>query len=951
MALEPECRSAEGKPSHPHPESETLSRTLFLIDGRYQIYRGFFGMAHLTDSRGRPVGAVYAIADLLLRLCRDHPVDLWAIAMECDGPTFRHERYDLYKANREAMPEALSTQLPIIDRMLEAFKIPILQSPHHEADDCIATMATRAASQQIDVRLLTKDKDLEQVLSDRVKFLDVATGELYGPEELQTKKGILPHQVIAYQSLVGDSSDNIPGVKGIGAKGAEKILSVVEDPATLLEDPVPDGIPPAALKKIRAQPEQLQLARDLVTLSLVTPLDQGPGDLTRIAPDRVQLRELFQELGFNRILDMMNKPVEEQASLFSAAETETTAESTADAVVEVASESHPAEPQEAVDYRLVTDIQELDQVIERCRSAGIFAFDTETNSLDQIGATVVGCSIAVEAAEAWYIPLRSPGKEPPIAREDVLERLRPLLEDPTVGKIGQNIKFDSQVMRNEGVVLSGISGDPMIAAYLINPVRGRYGLDALVAERLGHTMIPIQQIIGEEAVETSMDQIEPEKICNYAAEDADWTLRLHRDLAQEIEQHHLKEVFEEIELPLVEVLVSMEREGISIDLDRLKQQQRELTTELEQIEGRIHEQAGGTFNIASPKQLQKILFEQLELPTKGLSRTKTGVSVKAETLEELASRHPEIELPALILRYRSLSKLISTYVVALPGHVHPQTGRIHTDFRQTVTATGRLASNRPNLQNVPIRSDEGRRIRRAFIPNREGCVFVSADYSQVELRLLAHLTGDEGLISSIEAGIDIHSSVAAKIHNKRVDEVSRDERAAAKAVNFGLMYGMGARGLSRDVGISVAEAKQFIEAYFDGFPRVRDWMEETKRKARETGEIRTLSGRRRPIPEIQSRLPRERAQGERFAINSVVQGSAADLIKKAMIEVHREALRRGNEARILLQIHDELLLEVPEPLAPECANWLKEVMEGVMKISVPLEVEVSIGKDWFDASK
>ncbi|MGE4619496.1 MAG: DNA polymerase I, partial [Planctomycetota bacterium] len=850
----------------------------------------------------------------------------------------------LYKANRDAMPEELRLQLPIIDRMIEAFRIPVLQSPRHEADDCIATMATIAASQQIDVRLLTKDKDLEQVLSDRVKFLDERSGDLYGPDELFTKKGIRPDQVIAYQSMVGDSSDNIPGVTGVGPKGAAKILSLIEDPATLLEDPIPDGIPPASLKKIRACPEQLHLSKELVTLSQETPLTQTPEDLLRVAPDHAQLIELFQELGFKRFLKMLEKPVEEQASLFAGTRQET-AESQPKAV------AAPPPPEEPVEYRLVTTIEELDLIIQRCRASGVFAFDTETDSLDSIGGTAVGCSLAVEAREAWYIPFQSPTGEGPIPRQEVIDRLRPILEDPTIGKVGQNMKFDAQVMRNEGVVMSGIAGDPMISSYLINPLRGRYGLDSLVGERLGHTMIPIKEIIGDPGAEISMAQIEPEKISDYAAEDADWTLRLHQDLEPEIEQHQLRQVLEEIELPLIEVLVSMEREGISIDEEQLKEQEKKLTGELEQIETQIHQQAGGPFNIASPKQLQKVLFENLELPTKGLPKTKTGVSVKAETLEELAARHPEIELPALILRYRSLSKLISTYVVALPQHLHPKTNRIHTDFRQTVTATGRLASNRPNLQNIPIRSEEGRRIRRAFRPNRPGCIFVSADYSQVELRLLAHMSADEGLLEAIHSGVDIHASVAARIHGKSAAEVSREERSAAKAVNFGLMYGMGAFGLARDLGIPVAEAKEFIEAYFEGFPRVREWMEETKLQATETGEIRTLSGRRRPIPEIRSRLAREKAQGERFAINSVVQGSAADLIKLAMIGVHKEALRRGNEARILLQIHDELLLEVPEPLAQECASWLKEVMESVMEISVPLEVQVSMGNDWYDASK
>lgn len=933
------------------PESEVLSQNLFLIDGRYQIYRGHYGMRPLTDSRGMQVQAIYSMADLLLRLCRDQQVELWAVAMECDGPTFRHNMYPQYKANRDAMPEELRLQLPWIDRMLEAFRVPILQVDDHEADDCIATMATRAAMEQIEVRLLTRDKDLEQVISERVKFLDERSGDLYGPEELFEKKGIRPDQVIAYQSLIGDSSDNIPGVTGIGPKTAVKVLAVTDDPESLLEDPVPEGIPAAALKKIRACPDQMKLSKELVTLSIDAPIDTAPTELQRISPDRDRLAELFRELNFSRFLKMIDQPVEKQASLFSGFEDPSSAAASSPSTTTKLPPTLVKTPEEPVDYQLVTTLDQLQQVVKRCRDAGRFAFDTETSSLDTIRCKVVGCSIAVEAKEAWYIPFSSPAGDGPIPIAQLLEHLSPLLEDEDVGKIGQNIKFDAQVMRNLGVRLAGICGDPMISAYLINPLRGRYGLDGLVGERLGHTMIPIKELIGEGGSETSMDQIEPEKISDYAAEDADWTLRLHQDLDQEITELQLRQVLEEVELPLVEVLVSMEREGISLDLDQLKKQELNLSSEMEQIEQQIHEGAGEPFNIASPKQLQKVLFEDLGLPTKGLPKTKTGISVKAETLEELTIRHPEHTLPAAILRHRSLAKLLSTYVLALPQHLHPETGRIHTEFRQTVTATGRLSSNRPNLQNIPIRSEQGRQIRRAFIPNRPGCIFVSADYSQVELRLLAHLTADEGLLHAIHSGVDIHASVAARIHGKSIEEVDRDERAAAKAVNFGLMYGMGAFGLARDIGGSVAEAKEFIENYFSQFPAVRDWMDATKRHAYEHGEVRTVTGRRRPIPEIRSRLAREKAQGERYAINSVVQGSAADLIKLAMIEVHKQALARGHEARILLQIHDELLLEVPEALADDCRDWLKSSMEGVMEISVPLEVQISSGKDWFDASK
>lgn len=929
----------------PHPKGPQVSKTLFLIDGRYQIYRGHYGMRTLTNNKGMQVQAIYAVTDLLLRLCKDHDVSHWAVAMECDGPTFRHERYDQYKANRDAMPEELRSQLPYVDRMLEAFRVPILQSDRHEADDCLATMALKAEQHGMEVRLLTRDKDLEQVISKSVRFLDEKKWDLYGPEELLAKKGIRPDQVIAYQSLIGDSSDNIPGVPGVGPKTAVKILEVVDDPEVLLHDPVPEAIPASALKKVRKEPDLLRLSRELVTLSLETPLKESPEDLQRVEPDHAALRELFMELGFRRFLKMFEPEEPIEMDLFSGApesSPSTAPEEKPSATTAVA---------EKVTYSYVSDLEELDAVIEACRKAGRFAFDTETNSLDSIGGFAVGCSIAVEHGEAWYIPFRAPDGNPPMTREEVIGRLKPILEDPAIGKIGQNMKFDAQVMRNEGVVIQGVSGDPMIAAYLINSLRGRYGLDDLVGERLGHTMIKIKTLIGSGDEEISMDQIEPEKITEYAAEDADFTLRLYDDLQADIEKWNLDEVYRQIELPLVEVLTSMERQGITLDEKRLSEQESTLQEELDQLETEIHESAGGPFNIASPKQLQKVLFEDLKLPTDGLAKTKTGVSVKAETLEELAARHPEQPLPATILRHRSLAKLLSTYIQALPQHVHPTTGRIHTDFRQTITATGRLASMKPNLQNIPIRSEEGRKIRQCFVPNGPNRIFVSADYSQVELRLLAHLTADEGLLQAIHDGVDIHASVAAKIHDKHHSEVSKDERAAAKAVNFGLMYGMGAFGLSRDLGIPVAEAKQFIADYFHQFPAVQDWMEETKRKAAETGEVRTLHGRRRPVPEIRSRVAREKAQGERFAINSVVQGSAADMIKLAMIEVDRQCRLDDRDAYLLLQIHDELLLDVPRDQAEDCQRWLREAMIGVMDLSVPLEVEVNVGEDWFDASK
>lgn len=916
-----------------------MADTLYLIDGHYQIYRGFFGMRPLTNSQGMQVQAAYALTDLLLRLRKEYAIERWAIALDSPEPTFRHQKYPQYKATREEMPEELRQQLPAIDRIIEGFRIPVLRTPGFEADDLIATAATIADSAGMDVRILSRDKDLEQILSDRVQFLDERSGESYGPAELATKKGIRPDQVIQYQALVGDTSDNVPGVKGVGPKGAAKVLSILDDIERLLEDPIPDGIPPATVKKVRAAAEEMTLSRWLVELRHDAPLGHEVEDLRLRKPDLDSLGEVFLDLGFRRFQKQMLETEGEsqgasQGSLFGEDE---------------APPSSPSAAREKNRYMLVLEEKDLGELVDRCRKAGRFAFDTETTGLDPISVRVVGFSIAVEAGEAWYVPLETPTGKLPLSREQILSKLKPLLEDEKVGKIGQNLKYDAQVMLSAGIDLRGISGDSMIEAYLINPLRGSYKLDDLVGERFGHRMIPITEIIGARGEETSMDQLEPEKICEYASEDADYTLRLHQELRGEALEMGLEKVLDELELPLVEVLVAMEREGITLDLDRLKEQETEVEAALLSLAEEIHDDAGEEFNIASPKQLQRILFELKGLPAR--HKTKTGFSVSADVLEELSVDHPDEALPGLILEHRSLSKLLSTYLQALPKHIHPESGRIHTDFRQTVAATGRLASTRPNLQNIPIRSEEGRRIRKAFVPNNEGCCFLSADYSQIELRLLAHLCGDQVLVDTLRAGEDIHRSVAARIHDKAPEDVTREERSAAKAVNFGLIYGMGAFGLARDLCISIAEAKTFIETFFGEFPSVRDWIEDTKESARQSGDVRTIFGRRRPIPEIQSRLPRERAQGERFAVNSVVQGSAADVIKLAMVNIHRQLRDRDDGPRMLLQIHDELLFEVDSGRVAGEEAWIREQMEGVIDLDVPLEVTVSSGEDWFDASK
>ncbi len=919
-----------------------MPEVLYLIDGHYQIYRGFFGMRPLTNSQGMQVQAIYAVTDLLLRLRKQYGVQRWAVAMDAPGPTFRHERFPEYKGTREAMPEELVAQLPWIDRILRAFRIPILTEQGIEADDWIASASVAADRAGLEVRILSKDKDLEQVLSDRVQILDERDGDLRDPAWLLGKKGIRPDQVVQYQALVGDSSDNIPGVMGIGAKGAAKILSVVDDIERVLEDPVPAGITPRNVKLIREQVENMRLSRWLVELRTDLELPQPLEELKVSEPDLPTLLEIFQELGFRRFREQL---IKEQEALTPPPPPGSSSEQMLPGM-----EDSPAAPPSvpAGTYRLVADLAEVDRLLAECRSTGRFAFDTETTGLEPILDRMVGFSIAVHSGQAFYVPLESPGKGR-MPRAEVIARLKPLLEDRSVGKIGQNMKYDAQIVANDGIRLRGIAFDPMLASYLIQPLHGRYKLDDLVGERLGHRMIPIGDIIGRGADEVSMADLEPEAISDYAAEDADFTLRLTEHLEPEIESLSLGKVLYEIECPLIEVLVDMEREGITLDVARLGEQQVELEKAVGVLEREVYEAAGEEFNIGSPKQLQVILFEKLGLPV--IHKTKTGRSTSAEVLDELSTQVPDQPLPALVLEYRTFSKLLSTYITALPKLVHPATGRLHTDFRQTVAATGRLSSEKPNLQNIPIRSEVGRRIRRAFRPNREGDVFLSADYSQIELRLLAHICGDETLVKTLRDGEDIHATVAAKIHGKDPADVTREERSAAKAVNFGVIYGMGAFGLARDLKIPVAAAKTFIEAFFEQFPGVKRFIEETKESARETGEVRTLFGRRRPVPEIQSRLPRERARGERFAVNSVVQGSAADVIKKAMIDIHRSIEERNSPARILLQIHDELLLEVPESLLEVEQEHLRRCMEEVITLDVPLLVSASSGSDWYDASK
>lgn len=887
----------------------------FVIDGNSYAYQAFFGMPPLTNSEGQQVQAAYAMLNLLTRLAREESPTHWAVVFDSPTPTFRHAAFDGYKANRQAMPEELRSQLPWIHEILAGFGMKVLQVEGFEADDVVCTLAKSAAAAGFDVRLISKDKDLEQLLSPRVKIWDPKDGKLFGPKELLAKKGITPERVIEYLALIGDTSDNVPGVAGVGPKTAVKVLEAVRDIEVVLAEPAPADVPRAALEKIRAQAERLRLSRQLVTLRADAPVPLEFDEYQRDSPNAEQLRPLLERLGFQKFLKEL--PVSTTPAAASA------------------------------NYRLVESAKDASPWIDSCHKAarvGIAAWIDSTEARN-----LRGLAFAWREGEAVYVPV-SPDLNGSGWEE---AHLRGLIQDPGVDLVAHDLKQVVLSLRDRGWTPRRLVGDPMLAAYLLQPLRRSYGLVALAAEVLGVHLGDAPAAGRPQQLDLDFDataRTEPQADeWRAVAERADLALRLDARLAPEVEREGLERVYRELELPLVTVLASMEAEGIRLDPERLAQLESEVLAEVAVLEKQIHAMAGVEFNINSPKQLEGVLFDQLGLPS--LRKTKTGRSTSAEVLEELATRFPEQTLLTSILEYRTLTKLLGTYIQALPRVIRGSTGRLHTDYSQTAAATGRLASSDPNLQNIPVKSPLGRSIRRAFLPNRDGDVLVSADYSQIELRVLAHLCQDAGMIEAMRSGTDIHRAVAARTRGKRAEDVTREERSAAKAVTFGVIYGMGAFGLARDLRVERAEAQAFIDAFFNSFPGVRTFVDSTIERARNDKEVRTLFGRRRPLPDIDSRTPHRRHQAERFAVNSVVQGSAADLIKKAMVDLYDDFAKRKSPTRMLLQIHDELLFELPRDLVEGEKEHIRSLMEDVLDLSVPLVVNISIGEDWYDASK
>ena len=898
-----------------------MPETLYLLDGHAQIYRAYYApFSNLTAPNGEPTRATHVFCQMLLNLLRDRQPDYLAMVMDVSDETvFRRDIYPEYKAQREPPPEDLPVQMERIVSILTAMEIPILRVPRFEADDIMATLANRLAGESLDVYLVSRDKDLEQLLSPHVALYDPGKDQVVTPKVLREIKGWGPEQAIEAQILMGDNVDNVPGVPGIGPKTAARLLQKYGSVAGVIEHA--DELTPKQRENVRAFAPRVDVTRELVTLRADVPVEL---ELSQAACSRFNLaaaKEMFRELGFRRLLEQLD--VEGHGG----------------------TEARRHEVPETGDYQLVNTSEGLEGLVAELTRQGEFAVDTETTGVDPIDAELVGISLSWEAGRGYYVPVRSVyGTVLPI--ELVREKLGPLLANEQTRKIGQNLKYDLIVLRQAGMPVAGPLFDTMIAAFVVDPTRTSYGLDKLAQGLLGHRMIPISDLIGKGRDQLSMDQVPLNQVAEYAAEDADYTWRLKMLLEPQLDPAGVQRLFSEIEMPLVSVLTDMEQNGISLDVDFLREMGKGMAARAAGITDEVHELAGVRFNLDSPKQLGEVLFDKLGFRV--VRKTRTARSTDAETLETLA-RETGHRLPALLLEYREIQKLRGTYVDALPNDLSRRTGRIHTSYHQTGTVTGRLSSSEPNLQNIPIRTEAGRQIRRAFVPRTKDELLIVADYSQVELRVLAHFCEDEALIRAFAEDRDIHAFVAGEINGVPLADVTREMRARAKAVNFGIIYGQTAFGLAQTTGMSRGEAQTFIDAYFARYPRIRSFINQCIADAKRDGGVRTIQGRHRPIRDLDSRNRMTRAQAERLAVNTVIQGSAADLIKMAMIELHTRVRDECLPLRMLLQVHDELVCESPRDAAPSMAAILRDVMTNAMPLRVPLKVDVATGENWLEA--
>ena len=887
---------------------------VYLVDGTAYVYRAFYAIQQdLSTSGGLPTNAVFGFKNMLQKLIRQESPQYLGVAFDERGPTFRHEKDPTYKANRPPMPDDMEVQIPYIHRLVEAFNIPTIRLQGYEADDILGTLARRFEAQGCDVVLVTNDKDLCQLVTDHTTILDTMRGQRFGVAEVKDRFGVEPRYVVDYLGLMGDVADNIPGVPGVGEKTARRLLGQFGDLDGLLEQ-VDAVKAPKLRQSLRDHAEQARRSRSLATINVETPVDTSLSALALADPNDDALAALYAELEFH-------------GDLRATRSTQLTVK--------------PADK----DYRKIIDLADLDAEIAALQQADGFAIDTETTSQNPMIADLVGISLAHQPHAGVYIPLRHSyiGAPPQLDAGLVLERLRPLLEDPEVPKCGQNIKYDIIVLQRQGITLRGVVCDTMVAGYLLNPSRRAHNMAALARDYLQYEPISYEDVAGKGAKQVTFDQVDVERATAYSAEDADVTLLLARELQPQLMAAELDRLFTEVEMPLIDVLVALERRGMALDSAYLRQMSLELQGRMEILLHDIHTLAGEEFNVNSPPQLQRILFERLKLPPG--KKTKTGYSTDVSVLEQLAVEH---ELPQRILDYRHLAKMKSTYVDALPQLVHPESGRLHTSLNQSIAETGRLSSSNPNLQNIPIRSQLGREIRRAFIA-APGHRLVSVDYSQIELRLLAHLSQDPVLIEAFHDGEDIHTRTAMEVFGVELAAVDGDMRRMAKTVNFGILYGLSPFGLAQRLHISNEAARTYIHNYFARYPRVKQCLDGIIAQAHERGYVTTLLQRRRYLPDIVSTNRNVREAAERTAINMPFQGSAADLIKLAMVRLHRQIASEGWPCHMLLQIHDELLFEIPDDAVSDVVPRITATMEGVWELAVPLTVEVGQGSNWAEA--
>lgn len=898
-----------------------------LVDGSSYLFRAYHALPPLTTSKNHPTGAIKGVISMLRRLEQDFPGSKMVVVFDAKGKTFRHDMYEEYKANRPPMPDDLACQIEPIHEIVRAMGLPLLIVPEVEADDVIGTLAHEATSKGIDVVISTGDKDMAQLVSDHVTLINTMTETRMDRDGVVEKFGVKPEQIIDYLALVGDKVDNIPGVNKCGPKTAMKWLQEHQDLDQVIANA--DKVKGKIGDYLREAVDTLPLSRELATIRTDVDLDFGLEDLQLRNQDDSALLDLFREYELRSWI----------------AELENADDAPSDASTGTASEnSQPLEKR----YSVVTEQAELDSWITRLKEAALFAFDTETTSLRYMDAEIVGVSFAIEPGEAAYVPLGHDymGAPEQLDRDNVLAQLKPLLEDPDTRKLGQNLKYDKNVLANHGITLEGIAEDTMLESYVLNSVASRHDMDTLAKQYLDEQTITFESIAGKGAKQLTFNQIDLEKAGPYAAEDADITLRLHHVLRPRLaETGKLQSVYEDIDLPLVPVLSRMEQRGAMISASTLKQHSQELAERMAELEKEAHDEAGETFNLGSTKQLQAIFYDKMGLPV--IKKTPKGAPSTAEpVLQELAHEHA---LPRLILEHRSLSKLKSTYTDTLPELIHHRTGRIHTSYHQAVTATGRLSSSEPNLQNIPIRSEQGRRIRQAFVAP-EGYKLVAADYSQIELRIMAHLSGDKGLLSAFEKGEDIHKATAAEVFGVSLGDVTGDQRRSAKAINFGLIYGMSAFGLARQLDVGRNQAQDYIDRYFERYPGVLKYMDNIRKQAHDDGYVETLFGRRLYLPEINARNKQMQQAAERTAINAPMQGTAADIIKRAMIEVESWLLRdHADDARMIMQVHDELILEVKESALQKICKGLETRMSAAASLDVPLLVEAGVGNNWDEA--